>query len=49
MMESRLREASQMNYKKVITSERAAKEYAGKFKIELQGLKRASDLKGMLF
>lgn len=49
MMEARLREASQMNYKRVITSERAAKEFAGKFKIELQGLKRASDLKGMLF
>jgi DNA repair protein RadA/Sms len=49
MMESRLREASQMNYKKVITSERAAKEFAGKFKIEIQGIKRAADLKGMLF
>lgn len=49
MMESRLREAAQMNYKRVITSERAAKEHAGKFKIDLKGLKRASDLKGMLF
>ena len=49
MMEARLREASQMNYKRVITSERAAKEYTGKFKIEIKGLKRASDLKGMLF
>lgn len=49
MMESRLREAAQMNYKRVITSERAAKEYAGKFKIEVKGLKRASDLKGLLF
>lgn len=49
MMESRLREASQMNYKSVVTSERAAKEYAGKFKIEIKSIKRASDLKGMLF
>ena len=49
MMELRLREASQMNYKRVITSERAVREFNGKFKIEMQGLKRASDLKGMLF
>lgn len=49
MVESRLREAAQMNYQRVITSERAAKEFAGKFKIQLQGIKRASDLKGMLF
>ncbi len=49
MMEARLREAAQMNYQRVITSERAAREYSGKFKVELQGLRRASDLKGMLF
>jgi DNA repair protein RadA/Sms len=49
MMEARLREASQMNYKRVITSERAAKEFASKFKIEIRGMQRASDLKGMLF
>ena len=48
-MESRLREASQMNYKRVITSERAAREYDGKFKVEIKAIKRASDLKGMLF
>jgi DNA repair protein RadA/Sms len=49
MMESRLREAAQLNYNRVVTSSRAADEYRGKFKIELVGLKRASDLKGLLF
>ncbi len=49
MMEARLREAAQLSYKKVITSSRAAQEFAGKFKVELVGLKRASDLKGLLF
>jgi len=49
LMEARLREASQLNYKKVVTSSRAAQEFAGKFKIDIVGLRRASDLKGLLF
>ena len=49
MMETRLREAVQMNYKKIITSQRAAKEFAGKVKIEVVGLGKASDLKKLLF
>ncbi len=48
MMELRLREAAQMNYKKVVTSERTAQEYRGKFNIELVGLRRASELKSFL-
>lgn len=49
MMEARLREATQMNYKTVITSERAQKDFSDKFKLEIRGIRRASDLKGMLF
>lgn len=49
MMESRLREAAQMNYKRVLTSVRSAQEFAGKFNIEVVGVKRTSDLKGLLF
>lgn len=49
MMETRLREAAQMNYKRVITSQRAAKEFSGKVKIDVVGLGKASDLKKLLF
>jgi DNA repair protein RadA/Sms len=49
MMEMRLKEISQMNYKRVITSKRAADDLKGKFKIEIVGINKASDLKGLLF
>lgn len=49
MIESRLKEAAQMNYKKVITSVRASKEFKGKVGIEVIGLAKASDLKALLF
>jgi DNA repair protein RadA/Sms len=49
MMELRLREIAQMNYKRVITSERVAKDYKGKFKIEVTGITKASELKNLLF
>lgn len=49
MIESRLKEAAQMNYKRVITSIRTAKEYAGKYNINIQGISKASDLKKILF
>jgi hypothetical protein len=49
MMESRIKEAAQMNYKKIITSVRAAKEYKGKLGIEVVGIAKASDLKSLLF
>jgi DNA repair protein RadA/Sms len=50
MMEMRLKEISQLSYKRVITADRVAKEFKGKFtKLEIIGVTRASDLKGILF
>jgi DNA repair protein RadA/Sms len=49
MMELRLKEISQMNYKRVITSKRAADDYKGKFKVELVGISKASELNNLLF
>lgn len=49
MMEMRLKEIAQMNYKRVITSKRIADDYRGKFKIELTGITQASELKKLLF
>jgi DNA repair protein RadA/Sms len=49
MMELRLKEIAQMNYKRVITSKRAAADYKGKFKIELLGIEKAAELNKLLF
>lgn len=49
MMETRLKEITQMNYKRVITSKRASEDLKGKFKIELVGITKASELKDLLF
>ena len=49
MMEIRLKEVAQMNYKKVITSKRIADDLKGKYKLELIGISRASELKNLLF
>ncbi len=49
MMEMRLKEITQMNYKRVITSKRASEDLKGKFKIELVGITKASELKDLLF
>lgn len=49
MMEMRLKEVAQMNYKRVITSKRAADDLKGKFKIEIRGITKASELKDLLF
>lgn len=49
MMEMRLKEISQMNYKRVITSKRAADDLKGKFKIEIVGITKAAELKKLLF
>ncbi len=49
MMEMRLKEIAQMNYRRVITSKRAAEDLKGKYKLELIGISRASELKGLLF
>ncbi len=49
MMDMRLKEVAQMNYKRVITSKRAAEDLKGKYKIELVGIQKASELKELLF
>jgi len=49
MMEMRLKEVAQMNYKRVITSKRAATDLKGKYKLELVGISKASELKDLLF
>ena len=49
MMEIRLKEIAQMNYKRVITSKRAAQDYKGKYKLELIGVEKADELKKLLF
>lgn len=49
MMEMRLKEISQMNYKRVITSKRAAEDLKGKFKLNITGISKASELKELLF
>jgi DNA repair protein RadA/Sms len=48
-MEIRLKEICQLNYKRVITSERMVKEYSEQFDIEMIGLKDASMLDSLLF
>ena len=49
MMEMRLKEVAQMNYKRVITSKRAADDLKGKYKLNLIGITKASELKELLF
>lgn len=49
MMEMRLKEIAQMNYKRVITSKRTADDLKGKYKLELVGINKASELKDLLF
>jgi DNA repair protein RadA/Sms len=49
MMELRLKELAQMNYRRVITAKRVAEDFKGKFKVELLGINKASELKGILF
>ena len=43
-MESRIKEMSQLNYKRVVTSQKTAKELSGKYDIEIVGIKSARDL-----
>ncbi len=49
MMEIRLKEIAQMNYKRVVTSKRAAADFKGKFKLQLVGIEKADELKKLLF
>jgi DNA repair protein RadA/Sms len=43
-MEMRIKEMAQLNYKRVVTSEKTARELKGKFDIEIVGLRQARDL-----
>jgi DNA repair protein RadA/Sms len=43
-MEARIKEMSQLNYKKVVTSLKTAAELSGKYDIEIVGIKSARDL-----
>lgn len=45
LIETRLKEINQLNYKKVITSKRSAKEFEGIFDFELIGIEKAIELK----
>jgi DNA repair protein RadA/Sms len=49
MMELRLKEISQMNYKRVITSKRVADDYLSKYKVDIKGISKASELRALLF
>lgn len=43
-IELRLKEMAQMNYKRVVTSSKTAKEFEGKFPIQLVGIRRAQEV-----
>jgi DNA repair protein RadA/Sms len=45
----RLKEIAQMNYKRVITSKRAAEDLKGKYQLDIVGITKASELKNLLF
>ncbi len=49
MMELRLKEIAQMNYKTVITSKRASEDFKGKYKLNIVGISKAQELKALLF
>ena len=49
LIEVRLKEICQLNYKKVITSQRTANEYKGKYDLEILGVTRADQLEELLF
>jgi DNA repair protein RadA/Sms len=44
MMEARIKEMAQLNYKRVITSEKTSRELKGKFKIDLVGIRSAKEI-----
>ncbi|MBF0311889.1 MAG: DNA repair protein RadA [Oligoflexia bacterium] len=49
MMEMRLKEIEQMNYKRVVTARKAQEMHAGRNSIEMVGIASASDLQTILF
>jgi len=44
MMETRIKEMAQLNYKRVVTSDKVARELNGKYKIEIIGIRQAVEL-----
>jgi DNA repair protein RadA/Sms len=48
-IDSRLREISQLKYKKVLTSKKTADEYQGKYSIKIEGINKATDILDILF
>jgi DNA repair protein RadA/Sms len=49
MMELRLKEITQLSFKRVITSKRTAEEFRDKFNIKIIGINKANELKNLLF
>jgi len=49
LVESRLKEIAQMNYKKVVLHQKTAKDYLNKFTLELIGISKAEELRNLYF
>ncbi len=47
-MEIRVKEMAQLNYKRVVTSEKTARELKGKYDIEIIGLRQAKDIENLI-
>lgn len=47
-MEIRIKEMAQLNYKKVVTSEKTARELKGKYDIEIVGIRKARDIESII-
>ena len=47
-MEMRIKEMAQLNYKRVVTSEKTARELKGKFDIEIVGIRQARDIEAVI-
>lgn len=47
-MEMRIKEMAQLNYKRVVTSEKTARELKGKYDIQIVGIKRARDIENLI-
>ncbi|MBT7768012.1 MAG: hypothetical protein HN730_12715 [Bdellovibrionales bacterium] len=47
-MEIRLKEMAQLNYRRVVTAEKVAREYQGKFGIEIIGISKVEELLTLL-
>jgi DNA repair protein RadA/Sms len=47
MIEMRIKEMAQMNYKRLITSAKIAKEMKGKFPLEIIGINKADEISNL--